>query len=316
MLGPHAIAPSPSAKPGTEGRSRYGKCAVEWALDFTPRPAPSPATHAAPASRPHPMLSRPIMRMYSPRPTVLDRQVGMRQQRWEGGQFVKHLQHGRALGGPADREHLTMRVHAHDPPLGRHGMHDPETVAVKQRVELGPEWAKAAGLDLHELPVSTDQVDHKTADRHLQPVTRRRQRRLDGRMQLAFAQHADARHAPEARGGVGALPPAISASDGNALGTPVRAAPGRESGDKRDARERQLEARLRSSAGICLPIPATRGSCLRSPSPVHGCQGEAGWLLRLLTAAPQTTRSCVPPRGSTSDEIASGCGRYEGQELR
>ena len=72
-----------------------------------------------------------------------------------------------------------MLVHTHDSPLGRNRMHDPETVPVKQGVELGPQWAKAAGLDLHELSVSTDQVNHEPADRHLQPVTRRRQHRLD-----------------------------------------------------------------------------------------------------------------------------------------
>jgi hypothetical protein len=45
-------------------------------------------------------------------------------------------------------------VHTHDSPLGRNRMHDPETVPVKQAVELGRQWAKAAGLDLHELSPS------------------------------------------------------------------------------------------------------------------------------------------------------------------
>jgi hypothetical protein len=40
-------------------------------------------------------------------------------------------------------------------------MHDPETVPVKQSVELWPRWPKTAGLNLHELPVSTDQVNHE-----------------------------------------------------------------------------------------------------------------------------------------------------------
>ena len=83
-----------------------------------------------------------------------------------------------------------------DSPLGGNGMHDPEAVPVKQRVELGPQWAKAAGLDLHELSVSADQVNHEPADRHLEPVTRRRQQRLDCGVQRALAQHADARHSP------------------------------------------------------------------------------------------------------------------------
>ena len=75
MLGPHATGPSLSAKPDRppRDRSRHGKCTVEWNLDFTTTAAPSPATHAASASRPHPTLSRPILRMYSPRPGVPDR---------------------------------------------------------------------------------------------------------------------------------------------------------------------------------------------------------------------------------------------------
>ena len=65
--------PLGEAQQAAEGRSRHGKCAVDWTLDFTTTPAPSPATHAASPSRPHPTLSRPILRMYSPRPRVLHR---------------------------------------------------------------------------------------------------------------------------------------------------------------------------------------------------------------------------------------------------
>ena len=83
----------------------------------------------------------------------------------------------------------------------------------------GRQWAKAAGLDLHEFSVSADQVNHEPVDRHLQAVTRRRQHRLDCRVQRALAQHADTRHAPEARGGVGALAPAPRVSDWNAQRT-------------------------------------------------------------------------------------------------
>ena len=84
----------------------------------------------------------------------------------------------------------------------------------------GRQWAKAAGLDLHEFSVSADQVNHEPVDGHLQPVTGRRQHRLDCSVQRALAQHADARHAPEARGGIGALPPPIGALAGQALRTP------------------------------------------------------------------------------------------------
>jgi hypothetical protein len=49
-----------------------------------------------------------------------------------------------------------MLVHADDSPLRRNRMHDPETVPVKQRVELRPERPKATRLNLHELSVSTN----------------------------------------------------------------------------------------------------------------------------------------------------------------
>jgi hypothetical protein len=41
-------------------------------MDCTTAPASSPAAQAASASRPHPTLLRPILRMYSPRPRVPD----------------------------------------------------------------------------------------------------------------------------------------------------------------------------------------------------------------------------------------------------
>ena len=50
---------------------------------------------------------------------------------------------------------------------------------VEQRVELGAERSKAAGLHLHQLAVGADDVDHEPADRYLQPVARRGQYRLD-----------------------------------------------------------------------------------------------------------------------------------------
>ena len=63
--------PPGEARQAAEGQTRYRKCTVEWTLDFTTTPAPSsPATHAASASRPRPTLSRPILRIYPPRPKV------------------------------------------------------------------------------------------------------------------------------------------------------------------------------------------------------------------------------------------------------
>jgi hypothetical protein len=73
MLGPRYRAdPLGGAQRAAEGLSRYGGCAVEWTLDFTTTPAATRTDAAAPA-RPHPRLSRPILRMYPPRPRVLDR---------------------------------------------------------------------------------------------------------------------------------------------------------------------------------------------------------------------------------------------------
>ncbi|MGO9900008.1 MAG: hypothetical protein ACLP0J_10010 [Solirubrobacteraceae bacterium] len=46
-------------------------------------------------------------------------------------------------------------------------MNNSETVAVKQRIKLGPEWPKAAGLDVAELSIITHQIDHEPTDRHL-----------------------------------------------------------------------------------------------------------------------------------------------------
>lgn len=145
----------------------------------------------------------------------LNRQVGVGQQRRERGQPVKHVHHRPALGRSADREHLAVLVHAHDAPLGRDGVHDPESVAVKERVKLGAQWTEAAGLDLDELSVSADDVDHEPADRDLQPVIGPSQHRLERSVQWALAQHANDRHAPEARGGIGAFPSAgVSPHDG------------------------------------------------------------------------------------------------------
>ncbi len=99
-----------------------------------------------------------------------------------------------------------MLVYTHDAPLGRDGIDDPESVAVKQGVELGPQWAKGTGLNLYELSVGTHEVNHEPADRDLQPVIRPRQHRLERSVQWALAQHANARHATEGKGDIGAFP--------------------------------------------------------------------------------------------------------------
>ena len=54
----------------------------------------------------------------------------------------RHLHHRPALRGLADREPLTVLVHARDSPFGGNGMHDPEAVSVKQHVEFGPSGPK------------------------------------------------------------------------------------------------------------------------------------------------------------------------------
>ena len=133
----------------------------------------------------------------------LDREVGMGQQRREGGELVEHLHHRPALRRAADRHHLALLVDAHDPPLGRDRMHDPDPVLVKQRVELGAQRTETAGLHLHQFPVGADEIDHEPPDRHLEPIARRGQHRLDRSVQRPLAQHTDTRHASQAKGAPG-----------------------------------------------------------------------------------------------------------------
>ena len=124
----------------------------------------------------------------------LNREIGMRQQRREGRQLVKHLHHRPTLPRAADRHHLPLLIHTHDPALERDRMHNPKPVLVKQRVQLGAQRAEPPGLHLDELSVSAHDVNHEPADRHLHLVTRRRQHRLDRRVQRALTQHPDPGH--------------------------------------------------------------------------------------------------------------------------
>ena len=107
----------------------------------------------------------------------------MCQQRRERDQPVEHLDHRPVLCRAAHRRHLTLLVDTDDPPRGRDRMHDPDPMLVKQRVELGAQRTKTAGLHFHQLTVGADDVDHVPPDRHLTSVPRRGQYRLDGRVQ-------------------------------------------------------------------------------------------------------------------------------------
>jgi hypothetical protein len=86
-------------------------------------------------------------------------------------------------------------IDAHDPSPCGDSVHDPDTVLVEQRIELGAQRAEAAGLHLHKLAVGVDDVDHEASDRHLQTVTWLRQHRLERSVQRSLAHHADARNA-------------------------------------------------------------------------------------------------------------------------
>ena len=87
------------------------------------------------------------------------------------------------LGRLTGRRSLAVPVEAHDPTFSRHRVHEAKPVLVRRRVELGAQGAKAARLLLDELAIRTNQIDHERVERHLQPVTRLRQYRLDRSMQ-------------------------------------------------------------------------------------------------------------------------------------
>jgi hypothetical protein len=72
-----------------------------------------------------------------------------------------------------------MLVDTHDPTVSRDWVHNPNSMPIEKRIELGTQSAKAARLDFDQLAIRTDQVDHESADGYLQPVPRLRQYRLD-----------------------------------------------------------------------------------------------------------------------------------------
>lgn len=78
-------------------------------------------------------------------------------------------------------------------------MHDPKPVLIEQPVKLRPQRRETARLHLDQLAVRTNQIDHETTDRDLQPVPGARQHRLDRSMQRTLAQHPDARHGQSVR---------------------------------------------------------------------------------------------------------------------
>jgi hypothetical protein len=125
----------------------------------------------------------------------LDRQVRVRQQRWKRHELVEDLERRTAAGGASQRADLTARVDAHDPSFCGDWMHDAKSMLVQQRVELSAKGTEAARLHLDELSIGTKQIDHKPAERNLEPVTRRRKDRLDRRVQRTFTDHADPGHA-------------------------------------------------------------------------------------------------------------------------
>ena len=136
----------------------------------------------------------------------LDREIRVGQQRRESNELVEHVDRRRTLWRPTHRRNLAVLVDAHDPTFSRDRVHDTDTMLVKQRIELPAQGREAARLHLDQLAISTNQVDHEPADRHLKPVTRLRQHRFDRTMQRPFALHPDARHGTQARRARGIRP--------------------------------------------------------------------------------------------------------------
>jgi hypothetical protein len=85
-------------------------------------------------------------------------------------------------------------VHADYAPFGRHRVDDPKPVLIQQRIKLRPQRREATGLHLDQLAICTNQIDHETTDRYLEPVSRACQQGLDGSVQRTLAHHPDIRH--------------------------------------------------------------------------------------------------------------------------
>ena len=124
----------------------------------------------------------------------LDRQVRVREQRRERHEALEDRGRARALRRRPRREHLAVRVHAHDPPLRRYGVDDADPMAIEQRVQLRPQRGETARLDLDQLAVGAHDVDHVAVDTHLEDVA---VQPLQLAVQRAFAELAD--HAAKVR---------------------------------------------------------------------------------------------------------------------
>ena len=74
-------------------------------------------------------------------------------------------------------------------------MHDPDAVAVEQRVELRAQRAERARLDLDELAVGAHEVDHVAAHAASSASPGRGEVRLERRVERALPQLADPGHA-------------------------------------------------------------------------------------------------------------------------
>ncbi len=146
---------------------------------------PSPATRAS---------SSAPAKVVLPKQQHLDGQMRMRQKRRKRDKPVKHVHHAGPPWRAPNGRNLTIVVDAHNAPLGRYWMDDPKPVPVEQRVKLRPQRRETTRLHLDQLAVRTNQIDHKTTDRQLEPVPRPRQHRLDRSMQRTLAQHPDVRH--------------------------------------------------------------------------------------------------------------------------
>ena len=94
------------------------------------------------------------------------------------------------------RQHLAVLVHAHDPPLGRHRVHDPHAVAVQQRVELAAPAARSRRSGSRPARRRRAPGRSRSARTRTSATSPgRAQQVLDRRVQRPLAQHADPGHA-------------------------------------------------------------------------------------------------------------------------
>jgi hypothetical protein len=70
-------------------------------------------------------------------------------------------------------------------------VHDPDRVAVQQRVELLAQRREAPRLDLDQFAAGAHEVDHIAVDLDLEGVAGCREQPLEVAMERAFAENAD-----------------------------------------------------------------------------------------------------------------------------